>query len=69
MKPNHVVAGGRHANVNQLIAELGGMRSEMVRMETLFAAKAQQVHEKHRESARNFLHYLALRQRDIRSLQ
>ena len=70
METNHAVTGGCHgADLNELIAELGGMRSEMVRIEKFFEGKSQQVHEKHKESARNFLHYLALRQRDIRSLQ
>lgn len=45
------------------------MRSEMVRIEKFFERKSRQVHENHKESARNFLHYLTLRQRDIRSLQ
>ena len=70
METNHAAGNGyRSDDLNQLIAELRGIRSEMVRLETLFEKKTQQVHEKHRESARNFLHYLALRQRDIRSLQ
>jgi pyruvate kinase len=70
METNHAVVSGCHGeDLNQLIAELCGIRSEMVRIEKFFESKSQQVHEKHKESARNFLHYLALRQRDIRSLQ
>jgi pyruvate kinase len=70
METNDPVASGCHGDdFNQLIAEVDEIRSEMVRVEKLFESKSQQVHEKHRESARNFLHYLALRQRDIRSLQ
>jgi pyruvate kinase len=70
METNHAAENGyRGDDLNQLITELCGIRSEMVRIEKSFEGKAQQVHEKHKESARNFLHYLALRQRDVRSLQ
>ena len=70
METNHAAGNGyRGDDLNQLITELCGIRSEMVRIEKSFEGKAQQVHEKHKESARNFLHYLALRQRDVRSLQ
>jgi pyruvate kinase len=53
----------------KLLAQLGEMRSELVRVEHDFEAKTRQIHESHKQSARNFLHYLALRQRDIRPLQ
>ena len=70
METNHAVANGyRGDDFNRLITELCGIRSEMVRIEKFFEGKSQQVHEKHKESARNFLHYLALRQGDVRSLQ
>jgi pyruvate kinase len=70
METNYAVANGyRGDDLNQLITELCGIRSEMVRIEKFFEGKLQPVHEKHKESARNFLHYLALRQQDIRSLQ
>ena len=63
METNHAAGNGyRGEDLNQLITELCGIRSEMVRIEKLFEGKTQQVHEKHKESARNFLHYLALRQ-------
>ena len=70
METNHAVASTcRSDDLNQLITELYGIRAEMVRIEKFFEGKSRQVHEKHKESARNFLHYLALRQQDIRSLQ
>ncbi len=70
METNHAAGNGYCCeDFNQLINELCGIRSEVVRIEKIFEGKTQQVHEKHKESARNFLHYLALRQRDIRSLQ
>jgi pyruvate kinase len=70
MEANHDVATGCHENdFNHLITDLDEIRSEMLRVEKIFENKINLVHEKHRESARNFLHYLALRQRDIRSLQ
>jgi pyruvate kinase len=70
MEARHAVASGSHSDdLNQLIGELLRIRSEMLRIEKLSEQKTRQIHEKHKESARNFLHYLGLRQRDIRSLQ
>ena len=69
MEANHVATGCHADDFNHLIADLGEIRSEMLRVEKAFENKRQLVYEKHRQSARNFLHYLALRQRDIRSLQ
>jgi pyruvate kinase len=70
MEANYAVPSAcRSDDLNQLITKLYGIRAEMVRIEKFFEGKSRQVHEKHKESARNFLHYLALRQQDIRSLQ
>jgi pyruvate kinase len=52
-----------------LISELGEMRAESVRIEHFFEREIRQIHERHVPSAKNFLHYLALRQRDLRPLQ
>ena len=50
METNHAVGNGyRGDDLNQLIAELCGIRSEMVRIETFFEEKTQQVHEKHKK--------------------
>src|SRR5262245_11763112 len=60
------------SDLNQLgefITELSGLRSEMLETENRFAHKTQGLVGTHRDSARNLLHYLALRRRDIRSLQ
>ena len=70
METNQAAVNACHGDdLSQLIAELCGIRSEMVRIEKLFEGKTLETHGKHKESARNFLHYLALRQQDIRSLQ
>jgi pyruvate kinase len=69
METNQAVANGCCTDLNELIAELSRIRAEMVRIERLFEEKRLQVHDQHKDSARNFLHYLALRQRDIRLLQ
>jgi pyruvate kinase len=50
-----------------LLAELGAIRAEMVA--TAARAKLDDVHASYRASARNLLHYLALRRRDLRPLQ
>jgi len=55
--------------LEKLISELCEIRSEMIRIEDRFERNNGQIHERHRQSARNFLHYLALRQDDIRPLQ
>lgn len=56
-------------DMEQLLAELTAIRTEMINE----AAKSQDllddVHPNYRESARNLLYYLALRQRDLRPLQ
>ena len=69
MEASHGPSGCHADDLNHLIADLGEIRSEMLRIEKVFENKTKLVCETHRESARNFLHYLALRQRDIRSLQ
>jgi pyruvate kinase len=52
-----------------LIGDLGEIRSEVDRIEHSFEREIRQIHERHIASAKNFLHYLALRQRDLRPLQ
>ena len=70
MDTNHVVADAWHVDdLMKLIGELREIRSEIVRIEHSFEHKTQQIHEQHKQSAKNFLHYLALRQRDLRPLQ
>lgn len=70
METNHSVGDGWCVDDPMtLIRELREIRSEVIRIEHFFEHKTQQVHERHKQSARNFLHYLALRQRDVRPLQ
>jgi pyruvate kinase len=52
-----------------LIDDVDGIRSDMLRLVDDSADLLQHVHPQHRESARNLLHYLALRSRDLRPLQ
>jgi pyruvate kinase len=54
---------------DELIEELTRIRGEMLAMEDEFADKLEGLSETHRRSARNLLHYLALRRRDLRPLQ
>jgi len=70
MGANHLVADDWHVDdLTKLIGELCEIRSEIVRVEHDFEVMTQQIHEQHKRSARNFLHYLALRRRDVRPLQ
>jgi pyruvate kinase len=60
----------RHVHrFHELIAELSRLRCEMLSMENRFAHKTEALGATHHDSARNLLHYLALRRRDIRPLQ
>ena len=55
--------------LDEVIGELSRIRSEMLETENHFVHKTQSLAGTHRDSARNLLHYLALRRRDIRPLQ
>src|SRR5262245_29981181 len=52
-----------------LIAEFESIRADMVRLVDESGDLLTAVHDKHRVSARNLLHYLALRSHDLRPLQ
>lgn len=52
-----------------LLDTLTRIRSEMLRLEGDFAAEIMHADGNYKESARNMLHYLALRHRDVRPLQ
>jgi pyruvate kinase len=52
-----------------LSEQLGEIRAAMLELEAQFADDVARSNPSYRRSAGNFLHYLALRQRDIRSLQ
>jgi pyruvate kinase len=52
-----------------LIAAVATLRTRALSLERSHAKDIERVHPSHRESARNLLHYLALRQSDNRTLQ
>jgi pyruvate kinase len=55
--------------VEQLLAELIHLRRDLVELEARLARRIAQVDPRHRESARNLVHYLALRRSDRREIQ
>lgn len=52
-----------------LIKELSDLRMEMMREEASLENRMNEICDLHRESARNLVHYIALRRHDIRHLQ
>lgn len=60
---------GETTPLQQLRDELHSIRAEMMKLETAALAEQFDLHEYHRESARNLLHYLSLRRRDLRHIQ
>lgn len=58
-----------HQEMEHLLAELTVIRTEMVNEAAKSQALLDEVHPNYHDSARNLLHYLALRQRDLRPLQ
>ena len=58
-----------HSQLQELIQELTLMRSEMLELEASGLVGRADVHPEHRSSAKNLMHYLALRRHDIRHLQ
>src|SRR5271166_289187 len=55
--------------LQSLIDELTGLRAEMLRQEADLEDRMGEICDEHRESARNLVHYIALRRHDIRDLQ
>ena len=55
--------------VRTLIAQLGKLRREMLRSEAAFGERLNEIHPTYRVSARNLVHYIAFRRRDIRRIQ
>jgi pyruvate kinase len=60
-------ANGSQTQIHELIEQLEHLREEMVRMEAGNLSKT--LPTEHRPGARNLLHYVALRQHDLRELQ
>ena len=65
----NTVESGELIQLQQLKHELNIIRNDMVELETNALAGQWDLHESHGESARNLLHYLSLRRRDLRPLQ
>ena len=55
--------------IADLARDLEAIRADMLVLEEDGTSYVQEAHERHRESTRNLLHYLALRDHDIRGLQ
>ena len=55
--------------LGQLSSELSSLVSNMLDLEAGLLKQPEAIHEAHRRSARNLVHYLALRQHDLRPLQ
>ncbi|WP_224744106.1 pyruvate kinase [Pontibacter aquaedesilientis] len=55
--------------LRELIAQLDKLHQDALELETKFSDAIRQVHPSFSKSARNLLHYLSLRQHDIRKLQ
>jgi pyruvate kinase len=55
--------------IESAFRELTAIRAEMVEGAAMSQALLEKVHSNYRDSARNLLHYLALRRRDLRPLQ
>ena len=56
-------------NLRSLTAELTDLRGEMMGEEASLEGRMAEICDSHRESARNLVHYIALRQHDVRDLQ
>jgi len=59
----------RPASIDQLLLQLIGLRQEILSFEQQQSAALDRLPEPARGSARNLLHYLALRRRDLRPIQ
>ncbi|MCD6707677.1 MAG: pyruvate kinase [Thiobacillus sp.] len=62
-------AGPGSADIEGVLSELMAIRADMVAGLAMSQPHLAQVHANYRDSARNLLHYLALRRRDLRPLQ
>lgn len=64
-----VQTGSPKTEMENILAELEALREELVEEVARQSARLALVHPVYQESARNLLHYLALRRRDLRPLQ
>jgi pyruvate kinase len=56
-------------HLTELLTQLDGLHQDAIELEHKFSPAIKQVHPSFRKSARNLVHYLSLRQHDIRHLQ
>jgi pyruvate kinase len=63
------LAGEERAGIEGVLRELSAIRADMVAGTAVSRRRLDEVHGNFRASARNLLHYLALRRRDLRPLQ
>lgn len=66
-KPN--ITTDTTSSLDRLIKQLSAIRLEMLELEATALAEQNELHESYRESAKNLLHYLALRRHDLRHIQ
>ena len=55
--------------LQRIEAQLANLRDGARKLEEVYAEELAQIEVSHRSSAKNFLHYLSIRQHDIRALQ
>ncbi|HEX6186547.1 MAG TPA: pyruvate kinase [Pyrinomonadaceae bacterium] len=60
---------GNDHHLDELIEQLGAIRLEMLELESAALSDNFDLHDAHGESAKNLLHYLALRRHDLRPIQ
>ena len=62
-------SNGNDNHLDELIEQLSAIRLEMLDLEAAALADNVDLHDSHGESAKNLLHYLALRRHDLRPIQ
>ncbi|HSQ24317.1 MAG TPA: pyruvate kinase [Pyrinomonadaceae bacterium] len=68
-EPGSIIKRNEPDELDELIQQLGVIRLEMLELEAAALAEQYDLHESHFESAKNLLHYLALRRHDLRGIQ
>lgn len=71
MKRNNIDRGTslEHTHIEGVLRELTAIRADMIAEPAASKTRLSKVHQNYQDSARNLLHYLVLRRRDLRSLQ
>ena len=68
-KPGSIIENSETDELDELIRQLSVIRTKMLELETAALAEQCDLHQSHSESAKNLLHYLALRRHDLRGIQ